>query len=118
MGGGFGVGIHNVLEAAVYGIPVFLVLTMQSSRRRKALNSAVAALRLQTHLLSAKKWMPLPRIRKARMLQARQPGHPCRETQARRKGFLTNWVSDFGLNYVNDVAEFFVFSIFASETRK
>ena len=23
VGGGFGVGIHNVLEAAVYGIPVF-----------------------------------------------------------------------------------------------
>ena len=23
VGGGFGVGIHNILEAAVYGIPVF-----------------------------------------------------------------------------------------------
>lgn len=35
VGGGFGVGIHNVLEAAVWNIPVILALTMSAFRRLK-----------------------------------------------------------------------------------
>lgn len=33
IGGGFGVGIHNTLEAAVYGIPVILVPSIRSFRK-------------------------------------------------------------------------------------
>lgn len=34
VGGGFGKGLHNILEAACYGVPIFLAIkTIRNSRR-------------------------------------------------------------------------------------
>ena len=43
IGGGFGVGIHNTIEAAVYGVPVLFGPNYQHFREAKGLITAGAA---------------------------------------------------------------------------
>jgi 3-deoxy-D-manno-octulosonic-acid transferase len=43
IGGGFGVGIHNTIEAAVYGVPVLFGPNYQHFREAKGLIAAGAA---------------------------------------------------------------------------
>ena len=48
VGGGFGKGVHNVLEAAVYGIPVFFGPVHQKSREAKSLVQLDCAYSIET----------------------------------------------------------------------
>ena len=49
IGGGFGVGIHNTLEAAVYGMPVIFGPKWQKFREAKGLLQAQAALSVRNY---------------------------------------------------------------------
>jgi 3-deoxy-D-manno-octulosonic-acid transferase len=49
IGGGFGVSIHNTLEAAVYGIPVIFGPKWQKFREAKGLLQAQAALSVSNY---------------------------------------------------------------------
>ena len=49
IGGGFGVGIHNTLEAAVYGMPVVFGPTWQKFREAKGLLDAGAAITVKNY---------------------------------------------------------------------
>lgn len=56
IGGGFGVGIHNVLEAAVYGMPVISVRTTSGSVKLKACFNARVALKYKERRISRRLW--------------------------------------------------------------
>jgi 3-deoxy-D-manno-octulosonic-acid transferase len=49
VGGGFGVGIHNTLEAAVYGMPVVFGPAWEKFREAKGLIDAGAALSVKNY---------------------------------------------------------------------
>jgi 3-deoxy-D-manno-octulosonic-acid transferase len=49
IGGGFGVSIHNTLEAAVYGMPVIFGPKWQKFREAKGLLQAQAALSVRNY---------------------------------------------------------------------
>jgi 3-deoxy-D-manno-octulosonic-acid transferase len=49
IGGGFGVGIHNTLEAAVYGMPVIFGPKWQKFREAQGLLQSQAALSVRNY---------------------------------------------------------------------
>ena len=49
VGGGFGVSIHNTLEAAVYGMPVLFGPTWQKFREARGLLGAGAAITVKNY---------------------------------------------------------------------
>ena len=49
IGGGFGVGIHNTLEAAVYGMPVVFGPHWQKFREARGLQQAGAAISVKNY---------------------------------------------------------------------
>jgi len=51
IGGGFGVGIHNTLEAAVYGIPVVFGPTYQKFREARELIGVGGAFSISNYIL-------------------------------------------------------------------
>ena len=55
VGGGFGVGIHNVLEAAVYGVPVFFGPNNRKFQEAQALKACGGGIEIANTIALAEK---------------------------------------------------------------